>query len=155
MTTHQTSVDVSVPVRDAYNQWTQFETFPEFMNGVEKITQIDATHTHWNIRIGGVSREFDAVITEQIPDERVAWRSTDGATHGGVVTFHRLGDAQTRVMLQLDTEPEGLVEKAGEAVGLVGHQAKSDLERFKDFIESHPQGPTGAWREEVPQDPTR
>jgi uncharacterized membrane protein len=152
---HQTSVDVDVPVRDADNQWTQFETFPQFMNGVDEITQIDATHSHWRIRVAGVTREFDAVVTEQIPDERVAWASTDGPTHGGVVTFHRLGDARTRVMLQLDTEPEGLVEKAADTVGLVGHQAKSDLVRFKDFIESRPSGSTGAWRGEVPQDPTR
>jgi uncharacterized membrane protein len=155
MSTHETSVDVAVPVRDAYNQWTQFETFPEFMNGVEAITQTDPTHTHWKIRIGGVSREFDAVITEQTPDERVAWKSVDGAGHGGVVTFHRLGDTQTRVMLQLDTEPQGIVEKAGEAVGLVGHQIKSDLDRFKDFIETRAGGADGGWRGEVPQDLTK
>jgi uncharacterized membrane protein len=154
MSAHQESIDVSVPVRDAYNQWTQFESFPDFMGGVEKIVQLDATHTHWTVKIGGVSREFDAEITEQTPDERVAWKSTSGTTHGGVVTFHRLGDSQTRVMLQIDTEPEGFVEKAGEAVGVVGHQVKSDLERFKVFIEQR-SAPTGGWRGEVGQDPTR
>jgi uncharacterized membrane protein len=154
MSTHQESIDVSVPVRDAYDQWTQFETFPEFMGGVEKITQTDETHTHWTVDIGGISREFDAEITEQVPDERVAWKSTSGTTHAGVVTFHRLGDSHTRVMLQLDTDPEGLVEKAGEAIGLVGHQVKADLERFKTFIE-HQSAPTGTWRGEVGQDPTR
>jgi uncharacterized membrane protein len=154
MASHETSIDVDVPVREAYNQWTQFETFPEFMGGVEQIVQTDPTHTHWKIRIGGVSREFDAVVTEQTPDQRIAWNSVDGPNHAGVVTFHRLGDAKTRVMLQLDTEPEGLVEKAGEAIGLVGHQAKSDLERFKTFIEGKPGGATGAWRGEVEQDAT-
>jgi uncharacterized membrane protein len=154
MSTHETSIDVDVPVREAYNQWTQFETFSKFMNGVESITQTDPTHTHWTIKIGGVKREFDAEITEQTPDDRVAWKSTDGTEHAGVVTFHRLGDGQTRVMLQLETEPEGIVEKAGEAVGLVGQQVKSDLERFKEFIESQPTGAVGAWRGEVPQDPT-
>jgi uncharacterized membrane protein len=154
MASHETSIDVEVPVREAYNQWTQFETFPEFMGGVEQIVQTDPTHTHWKIRIGGVSREFDAEVTEQTPDQRIAWHSVDGAEHAGVVTFHRLGDAKTRVMLQLDTEPEGFVEKAGEAIGLVGHQAKSDLERFKTFIEDKSGGATGAWRGEVEQDAT-
>jgi uncharacterized membrane protein len=154
MSTHETSIDVAVPVREAYNQWTQFESFPQFMNGVESITQTDPTHAHWRIHIGGVSREFDAVITEQLPDERVAWKSVEGPDHGGVVTFHRVGDAETRVMLQLETEPQGVVEKAGEALGLVGHQAKSDLERFKQYIENRG-GAEGAWRGEVPQDPTR
>jgi uncharacterized membrane protein len=154
MSSHQESIDISVPVRDAYNQWTQFESFPEFMGGVDKIVQTDATHTHWTVKIGGVSREFDAEITEQTPDERVAWKSTSGTTHAGVVTFHRLGDSQTRVMLQLDTEPEGLVEKTGEAVGLVGHQVKADLERFKAFIEQR-SNTTGGWRGMVDQDPTR
>ena len=154
MSTHETSIDVAVPVQVAYNQWTQFESFPQFMSGVERITQTDATHTHWTIRIGGLSRDFDAQITEQVPDQRIAWKSTDGPEHAGVVTFHRLADAETRVMLQLDTQPEGMVEKAGEAVGLVSHQVKSDLERFKEFIESAPRGETGAWRGEVSQDPT-
>ena len=154
MTSHETSIEVNVPVQTAYNQWTQFESFPQFMNGVESITQIDPTHTHWKIKIGGVSREFDAEITEQTPDQRVAWTSTSGATHAGVVTFHRVGDNQTKVMLQLDTEPEGLVEKVGEAVGVVGHQVKSDLERFKELIE-RTGNESGAWRGEVSQNPTR
>jgi uncharacterized membrane protein len=153
MSNHETSIDVAVPVRVAYNQWTQFESFPEFMNGVEKIVQIDPTHTHWIVKIGGVTREFDAEITEQTPDQRVAWKSASGASHAGVVTFHRLNDTTTRVMLQLDTEPEGVVEKVGEAVGVVGHQVKSDLERFKQFIENRSEGETGAWRGEVSNQP--
>jgi uncharacterized membrane protein len=142
------SIDVNVPVRTAYNQWTQFETFPQFMGGVDSITQQDATHTHWKTSIGGVQREFDAEITEQHPDERVAWKSTDGTTHAGVVTFHRLSDDETRVTVQLDWQPEGLVEKAGAAVGLDDHRVKQDLNRFKEFIESH-RVETGAWRGNV------
>ena len=101
------SIDVSVPVRTAYNQWTQFESFPNFMGGVESITQTDDTHSHWVTKVGGVTREFDTEITEQHPDERVAWKSTDGTTHAGVVTFHRLGEGETRVTVQLDWEPRG------------------------------------------------
>jgi uncharacterized membrane protein len=142
------TIDVSVPVHTAYNQWTQFETFPEFMGGVEKITQTDATHTHWTTKIAGVEREFDAEITEQHPDERVAWKSVDGKEHAGVVTFHRLGDDETRVTVQLDWETEGLVEKAGAAIGADDRQIKADLKRFKAFIESRG-GETGAWRGDV------
>ena len=142
------SLDVDVPVHTAYNQWTQFETFPRFMGGVEEIRQVDDTHTHWKISIAGVTREFDAEITEQIPDERVAWRSTGGTTHAGVVTFHKLADDKTRVTLQLDTEPDGLVEKAADKLGFTKRQAAGDLKRFKDFIESEGSA-TGAWRGEV------
>jgi uncharacterized membrane protein len=148
MPTHESSIEVDVPVTTAYNQWTQFETFPHFMGGVESITQIDPTHLHWKIKVGGVAREFDAEVTEQTPDQRIAWKSTSGTGHAGVITFHRLDDGHTKLMLQLDTEPEGLVEKAGEAVGLVGHQVKADLERFKKFIEAAA-NETGAWRGEV------
>jgi uncharacterized membrane protein len=142
------SIDVHVPVRTAYNQWTQFESFPQFMGGVDSISQQDETHTHWKTSIGGVKREFDTEITEQHPDERVAWKSTDGTTHAGVVTFHRLSDDDTRVTVQLDWQPEGLVEKAGAAVGIDDHQVKADLNRFKEFIESHG-SETGAWRGNV------
>lgn len=153
MASHETSIEVERPVRTVYNQWTQFEDFPRFMGGVERITQTDATHTHWVTKVAGVTREFDATITEQTPDQRIAWKSDSGTTHAGVVTFHRLDEGRTKVMLQLDVEPEGLVEKAGEAVGVVEHQVKSDLERFKSFIESQP-AETGAWRGEVGQDAT-
>ena len=142
------SIDVEVPVHTAYNQWTQFESFPQFMSGVESVTQQDDTHTHWKTKIGGVEREFDAEITEQHPDERVAWKSTDGTTHAGVVTFHRLSDAETRVTVQLEWEPEGLTEKAGAVIGLDDHQVKSDLDRFKKFIENRGKE-TGAWRGDV------
>jgi uncharacterized membrane protein len=142
------SIDVSVPVRTAYNQWTQFESFPNFMGGVESITQTDDTHSHWVTKIGGVTREFDTEITEQHPDERVAWKSTDGKTHAGVVTFHRLGEGESRVTVQIDWEAEGIVEKAGALVGVDDHQVKADLERFKSYIESRGQE-EGAWRGNV------
>ena len=142
------SVDVSVPITTAYNQWTQFESFPQFMDGVESIKQTDATHSHWVTKIGGVTREFDTEITEQHPDERVAWKSTDGTTHAGVVTFHRIADNETKVTVQLDWDAEGLLETVGAAVGIDDHQVKSDLDRFKEFIERHG-GETGAWRGDV------
>jgi hypothetical protein len=148
--TVQESIEVHVPIRTAYNQWTQFESFPHFMDGVEAISQLDATHTHWKIKVAGREREFDATITEQLPDERVAWKSTEGATHAGVVTFHRLGDDDTRVTVQMDWQPEGFTEKAGAAIGADDRQVKADLRRFKAFIE-HRQGETGAWRGEVPR----
>jgi len=153
MATHETSIDVERPVRTVYNQWTQFSSFPEFMGGVESVTLSDDTHTHWVTKVGGVTREFDATITEQTPDQRIAWSSESGPTHAGVVTFHRISDGQTRIMLQMDLEPEGVVEKVGDAVGVVGRQLKSDLERFKTFIESRP-AETGEWRGTVGQDAT-
>jgi uncharacterized membrane protein len=117
------------------------------------LDQISETKTHWVTSVAGVKREFDAEITEQTPDQRVAWKSTDGASHAGVVTFHRIDEGQTKVMLQLDLEPEGLVETVGDRVGIVGHQVEKDLQRFKEFIEAQP-AETGAWRGEVTQDPT-
>ena len=144
------SVDVNVPISTAYNQWTQFESFPQFMDGVESISQTDDRHSHWVTRIGGVRREFDAEITEQYPDERIAWKSTGGDTsHAGVVTFHRLGDNDTRVTVQLAWQPEGLVEKAGSAVGMDSRQVKADAARFKTFIE-HRRTETGRWRGDKP-----
>ncbi|GAB3231171.1 SRPBCC family protein [Kineococcus gypseus] len=142
------SIEVDVPVHTAYNQWTQFETFPHFMNGVEQITQITDTRNHWKTKIAGVEREFDTEITEQHPDERVAWKSVDGKEHAGVVTFHRLSDTSTKVTVQMDWETEGLVEKVGAAIGADDRQVKADLKRFKEFIESRG-AETGAWRGDV------
>ena len=153
MATVEESVEVEVPVRTAYDQWTQFEEFPRFMEGVESIKQSDDTHLHWVAEIAGVRREWDAEITEQTPDQRVAWRTTSGAENAGVVTFHHIADGRTRVMLQLDFEPEGLLETVGDKLGFVGRRAAGDLGRFKDFIESRGTE-TGAWRGEVEQDPT-
>ncbi|ACU35749.1 SRPBCC family protein [Actinosynnema pretiosum subsp. pretiosum] len=152
MTTIEKSVDVEVPVSTAYNQWTQFESFPRFMEGVENITQVSDTRTHWVTSIGGVKREFDAEITEQHPDERVAWHTVEGPQQAGVVTFHRLNDRQTRVHLQMDYEPETLTEKAGAALGIVEHRVNGDLKRFKEFIENAG-SETGSWRGDVPREP--
>ncbi len=153
----QESVDVDVPVRTAYDQWTQFESFPQFMSGVDSITQTDDTHSRWVTTVAGVTREFDTEITEQHADERIAWKSTTGDTqHAGVVTFHRLSDSTTRVMIQIDWEPEGLVEKAGAAVGVDDHRVKADAKRFKAFIEKRGTE-TGEWRGDVdaaPQSPS-
>jgi uncharacterized membrane protein len=148
MSTVEKSIDVDVPVRTAYNQWTQFESFPEFMEGVDRIDQTSDTMTHWLTSIGGVTREFDAEITEQHPDERIAWTSVDGPKNAGVVTFHRLAEDKTRIMLQMDFEPEGLVENVGDKLGIVGRRAEGDLKRFKKFIESRGTE-TGAWRGDV------
>ncbi|WP_326559582.1 SRPBCC family protein [Micromonospora sp. NBC_01796] len=143
------SVDVAVPVRTAYDQWTQFEDFPRFMEGVEEVRQVSDTMTHWKVGIVGVEREFDARITEQLPDERVAWTSTNGTNQAGVVTFHRLDDGHTRVTLQLDFEPQGMTEKAGDKLGMVDRRIKGDMQRFKNFIEARGGVETGAWRGQV------
>jgi len=145
MSSIEEHIDVDVPLRTAYNQWTQFADFPQFMEGVDSVTQLTDSLTHWKISIAGQTREFDAEITEQTPDERVAWRSLDGLGHAGVVTFHRLEETSTRVMLQIETHPEGLVEKAGDVLGIAKHRAKADLKRFKEFIEGR-QVETGAYR---------
>jgi uncharacterized membrane protein len=142
------SIDVKVPVSTAYNQWTQFEDFPRFMDGVTTVTQIDDTHVHWVAEINGKTEEWDAEISEQRPDERVAWRSSSGPEHAGVVTFHRIDDETSRVTLQMDVEPEGVVENVGTALGFLERQVKGDLERFKEYIESRGTE-TGAWRGEV------
>ncbi|WP_189172273.1 SRPBCC family protein [Pilimelia anulata] len=143
------SVEVNVPVRTAYDQWTQFESFPRFMGGVEEVRQLSDTSTAWRTKIGGVTREFNADIVEQVPDRRVAWRSTDGA-HAGQVSFEELDPARTRVTADITFEPEGLVENVGDKLGVVDHRVEGDLERFKEYIES--QGAeSGAWRGEVRQ----
>jgi uncharacterized membrane protein len=144
------SVDVDVPVRKAYDQWTQFETFPKFMEGVERVEQLDDTTVRWTAEIAGQKRTWKAKITEQAPDQRIAWTSTEGANNAGVVTFHRLDDNKTRVTLQLDVDPEGPVENIGDALGFVQRRAKGDMERFKEFIESRG-SETGAWRGTVKQ----
>ncbi len=142
------SIDVTAPVSTAYNQWTQFEEFPRFMEGVKSVTQTDDTHLHWVAEVAGREMEWDAEITEQHPDERVAWRATSGAENAGVVTFHRIDDETTRVTLQLDVDPEGIVENVGTALGFLERRVKGDLGRFKEFVESRGTE-TGAWRGNV------
>lgn len=151
MSTIEQSIDVDVPISTAYNQWTQFETFPDFMEGIIEVRQLDDTHLHWKAKVAGAEREWDAEVTEQHPDERVAWKSTSGQHNAGVVTFHKLDADHTRVMLQQDIETEGLMEKVGDALGMIERRAKGDLERFKELIESRGAA-TGAWRGDVPRD---
>ena len=140
------SITVDVPVTTAYNQWTQFEEFPRFMSGVERIDQVSDKMTHWVTSIGGQRREFDARITEQIPDERVAWATVEGEVRqAGVVTFHRLDDGHTKIMLQMDIDPKRPADTVGDKLGLAQRQAKADLKHFKQFIESRGRE-TGAWR---------
>jgi uncharacterized membrane protein len=150
MASIEKSIEVKVPVHTAYNQWTQFEEFPRFMEGVEEVRQLDDTHLHWRAKIAGKEEQWDAVITEQIPDERIAWRNVTGARNAGVITFHRLDPQTTKLMLQLDYEPEGAMENVGSALGVVGRRVQGDLERFKEFVEARG-AETGAWRGEVRQ----
>jgi uncharacterized membrane protein len=144
------SVDVNVPVRTAYDQWTQFESFPQFLDGVRQVRQLDDRTLEWVADVAGKEKRWKAKITEQEPDQRIAWTSTEGARNAGVVTFHRLGEGKSRVTLQLDVEPEGALETAGNALGVVKRRVKDDMERFKKFIESRGTE-TGAWRGEVKQ----
>ena len=142
------SIEVGVPVDTAYNQWTQFEEFPQFMEGIEEVRQLDDKRLHWVAEMGGKREEWDAEITEQHPDHRVAWTATGGKGNAGVVTFHRIDDAQTRIMVQMDWEPEGVTEKIGVALGMDDRRVQGDLQRFKELIEK--QGTeSGAWRGEV------
>jgi hypothetical protein len=148
MATMEKSIEVNVPVRTAYNQWTQFEEFPRFMEGVREVQQLDDRRLHWHAVIGGKEKHWDAEIVEQEPDRRLIWRSTSGAENAGAVGFESLGGDRTRVTLRLDYDPEGAVENVGDALGLVSARVEGDLRRFKQFIESRG-AETGAWRGEI------
>ncbi|MFD2090713.1 SRPBCC family protein [Blastococcus deserti] len=139
------SIQVDVPVNQAYNQWTQFEDFPHFMGGVKEVHQHDDQRLHWTAEIAGVRREWEAAILEQVPDQKIAWAATEGATNAGAVRFEPVGPSSTLVYLTLEYEPEGLVEQAGDKLGIVERQVTSDLQRFKELIESEGYA-TGAWR---------
>jgi uncharacterized membrane protein len=145
MSVIEKSIEINVPVRAAYNQWTQFEEFPKFMEGVKQVKQLDDKHLQWKADVGGKEKEWKAEITEQIPDVRIAWTSRGGAINAGVVTFHRLSDSKSKVMLQMEYDPQGFVENVGDAVGVVTQRVQGDLERFKQYIENRGQE-TGAWR---------
>ena len=147
-------IDIDLPVRTVYDQWTQFEDFPLFMKHVVDVRQLDDTHTAWKAKISGVSREWAAEITEQSPDQRVAWTATDGTKNSGVVTFHALNDNTTRVVLQMETDPHGFLEHVADWGGYISDRTKKDLDQFKDFIESRGKA-TGAWRGEVERDSMR
>ncbi|PSM42669.1 cyclase [Streptomyces dioscori] len=146
MSTVKEAVEVEVPVSVAYNQWTQFEEFPQFMEGVEEIRQVDDSHSHWTTKIGGVKREFDTEIVDQFPDERITWRTTSGDTkQKGTVSFQRLDDTRTRVQLVMDVEPTGAAEKAADLTGTIDRRVKGDMRRFKEYIEQGG-GASGSWR---------
>jgi uncharacterized membrane protein len=144
------TIEVNVPVNTAYNQWTQFEDFPQFMASVHEIRQLDDKHLHWKANVAGQEKEWDAEITEQIPDKRIAWRSVTGVPNGGVVTFHKISDDVTRITLQMDYQPEGPLEKLGDAFGAVRMEARGNLQKFKEMLESRGQE-TGAWRGKISQ----
>jgi uncharacterized membrane protein len=142
------TITVDVPVSTAYNQWTQFEEFPRFMEGVEAVKQTDDTHLHWVAEIGGQRREWDAEITEQRPDQVIAWRAVDGHENSGRVSFERIDDSATKVTVEMEHETDGMVETLGSALGADSRQVKKDLERFKELVETRG-AETGAWRGEV------
>jgi uncharacterized membrane protein len=150
MATVNESIEIDVPVSTAYNQWTQFEEFPKFMEGVESVRQKDDTHLHWVAEFGGQRNEWDAEITEQEPDRLIAWRALDGKYNSGKVRFEPLGESRTRVDVELMWEPEGIKEELGSALGADSRRVKGDLERFKELVESRGVE-TGAWRGEVRQ----
>lgn len=145
MSAVEKTIEINVPVRTVYNQWTQFEEFPRFMEGVKQVRQVDDTHLHWKAEIAGQEKEWDAEITEQIPDQRIAWTSRGGTMTSGVVTFQPLSDATSKVMLHMEYDPKGVAENIGDAVGAVSQRVEGDLERFKQYIETRGQE-TGAWR---------
>lgn len=148
MATVEESIEVAVPLRVAYDQWTQFEEFPKFMAGVKEVRQLDDKHLHWVVELAGQRHEWDAEVTEQKPDERVAWRNTDGKENAGVVTFHRIDDTHTKLMVQLDFVPEGILEKLGDALGVSDRRVEGDLRRFKEIVEASGHA-TGGWRGEI------
>ena len=142
------TIELEVPVQTAYNQWTQFEEFPRFMEHVEEVQQLDDENLHWRVSIAGKTEEFDAKVAEQIPDTRIAWTSTSGRRNAGAVDFHPLGDDRCQIMVTMDAEPEGAMEKVADAAGLAQRQVRGDLERFKEMIEGRG-SETGAWRGSV------
>lgn len=141
-------IEVDVPIRVAYDQWTQFESFPQFMEGVDRVVQLDDKTLEWTATIAGKTKHWRAEIVEQQPDQVISWRATEGAQNDGAVQFEPLGPDRTRLTLQLDVEPEGVIEKAGDALGVVERRVKGDLERFRDFVEGRGQS-TGGWRGRV------
>lgn len=143
------TIDVNVPLRTAYDQWTQFEQFPQFMEGVESVSQITDTTNRWRVEVGGATREFTTRIVQQQPDSMIAWQTVEGDTgHAGVVSFQPVGTGATRVELDMDVEPDGFVEQAGDKLGFISRRVKGDMKRFKEFIESRG-SETGAWRGQV------
>ena len=148
METIEKTIEVEAPLTKVYNQWTQFETFPQFMEGIESVQQVDDKHLHWVAKIAGRQKEWDAEILEQVPDQRVAWRSTSGAPNAGIVHFQPTDHSHTLITLQINYEPEGAAENLGDALGVVSRRVEGDLKRFRDFIQ-HRRTETGSWRGEI------
>ena len=142
------SIVVDVPVDTAYNQWTQFEEFPKFMEGVKSVRQLDDTHLQWTVEIGGQEHTWEAEISEQMPNRAISWRAREGKYNSGKVTFESLSGEKTRIDVELTYDAEGWKESMGSALGFDDRQVGSDLERFKELIESRAVE-TGAWRGEV------
>ena len=148
METIEKCIDVNVPLSTVYNQWTQFEEFPRFMENIESVEQHDETGLHWVAKIAGTTVEWDAEISEQVPDKRIVWYGANGPMRNGMVSFNPINGDITRVTLRIDYEPEGLVEQAGDKLGILSNRVQGDLERFKEFIESRGTE-TGAWRGKI------
>ena len=148
METIKETIEVNVPVSTAYNQWTQFADFPKFMDGVKSVEQLDDTHLRWVAEVGGQSRDWQAEIVEQVPEQRIAWRATDGDGPNGLVSFEPLGEDTTLVTVEMSYEPDGLKEQLGAKIGLDSRQVKEDLGRYKELVETMG-SETGAWRGEV------
>ncbi|MFC5477991.1 SRPBCC family protein [Massilia suwonensis] len=144
------AIEVNVPLRTAYNQFTQFEDFPQFMKSVKEIRQLDDKRLHWKANIAGEDKEWDAEITEQIPDKRIAWRSIGGVQNAGVVTFHKISDNVTRVTLQMDYQPDGALEAIGDAFGAVRMETRANLQNYKEMLEKRG-AETGSWRGKIDQ----
>jgi uncharacterized membrane protein len=153
MSSLEESIDVNVPVSTAYNQWTQFEEFPKFMDSVQEVRQVDDTHLHWRASVAGKEEQWDSEITEQIPDRRIAWRSVSGVRNAGSVDFERLSDDRTRIVVRMDYDPQSFDEKIGDAMGMVRMQLRNNVKRFKELLESRG-SETGAWRGTVAQQPS-
>jgi uncharacterized membrane protein len=145
MATVEKTIEVDVPVSRVYNQWTQFEEFPRFMEGIKEVTQVDDRHLRWCAEVGGKEERWEAEITSQIPDEKIAWRSISGIQNNGIVTFTDVDGAHTQVHLRIEYKTEGMVEAIGDMFGAVDRTVEGSLERFKSFIESR-DGATGEWR---------
>jgi uncharacterized membrane protein len=154
MATVERSIELNVPVSTAYNQWRQFEEFPNFMEGVESVTHIDDKRLHWVVKLGGRHREWDSEITEQKPDDRIAWKAVGDPGNAGVITFHRISDNESRIMVQLEIYEDNLLDKAADTVGSIDRGVKGDLKRFKEFVETRRQE-TGAWRGEIDREEIR
>lgn len=148
METIEQSIDVDAPIQKVYNQWTQFETFPEFMEGIEEVRQFDDKHLHWVASVGGKRQEWDAEIYEQVPDQRIAWRAVSGKPNQGAVSFEKIADNRTRIRVVIGYEAEGAMEKVGDALGIASARVKGDLKRFKELIENTSME-SGAWRGEI------